>query len=114
MAHVIWLQLKFRMTVIPHGVTKETVAESLESKGMAENKEEWGTRTKEKKTKQCSPVGKQCFKAYTFRELETKRTDTRLDTEGIIQSIIQMESKKGCQEAGRGAQGSTEEEGRMR
>lgn len=51
-----------------------------------------------------------CFKAHTFRELRTKRTDTRPNTERIIQRIIQMEREKGCQEAGRGAPGSTEEE----
>lgn len=91
---------------MPHGVTEEIVAGSPEwqntKRGMGPSHEK------------TSPAANRCFKAHTFRGLRTKRTDTRLDTEGIIQRIIQMEREKGCQEAGRGTQENAEEEDRMR
>lgn len=96
-AHVDWQHLIFRMTVIPHGVTEQDLLKA----------EEWqktkrGMGHLHEKT---SPADNRCFKAHTFRGLGTKRTDAHLDTEGIIQRIIQMEREKGCQEAGRGDTG---------
>lgn len=77
--HAVWWQLRFRMTVIPHGVTEETSTGSPESSGMTENKERDGAQAQK-----TSPAGNWCFKARTFTGLGTKRTDTQLDTEGII------------------------------
>lgn len=100
MAHVVWQQLKFRMTVIPHGATEETVA------GSPENKER--DRALARKNKSCRQL---VLQGSHLQGIGNKKN--RLDTEGIIQRIIQMEREKGCQEAGRAAQENMEED-RMR
>lgn len=103
MAHVVWQQLKFRMTVIPHGATEETVAGSPESREMTENKERDGALTR--KNKSCrQPV----LQGSHLQGIGNKKN--RLDTERIIQRTIQMEREKGCQKAGRAAQENMEEE----